>query len=329
MAKREVIDKTQKITAKTLEAAVRRCAKGEQYEVTDAHCLGLQLRVHGKAVTWTVRARIHGKQRRWTLGGPDLIPEIARERASEVRGWCRRGMDPEKLVVQFTTGIPIAHQVRVGGEKPLRSWTWIQAVDRFLDQVRGCRAPDTYDDYARTLGGIRRLAPVERHSRIAELARFDGRAVATIKREEIAECIAEVCKRAHRQGQHLRSVLGSMWSFLGDDAQRKETSVQPNLLLRLKNPEKPFPAIVRSEPAELQLFENERRPLPFGYGSSSRDRSIGSYGGACFSIRSPARRFSAAEARGHRQPSGRLQGHGWLLARPYGRYRLGNSTLHA
>jgi len=265
MAKRKTRVKTQRITGETLKAAVRDCAQGKKDELTDAHCRGLQLRVRGD-VTWTVRARLHGKQRRWILGGPELKPEIARERAAEVRSWCRRGVDPEKLVVQYITGIPVAHQVRVGGEKPLRSWTWIQAVDRFLDHVRGCRAPDTYDDYARVLGGNRRLIPTKRHSRIVELARFDGRAVATIKREEIAECIADVCKRAHRQGEHLRSVLGSMWSFLGDDAQRRETSVQPNLLLRLKAPDRPLPKIVREEVSALQLFENDsedpRRDVP-------------------------------------------------------------------
>lgn len=176
-------------------------------------------------------------------------------------------MDPEKLLIQFKTGIPIAHQVRVGGERSPKSWLWIKAVDAFLDEhVKKLRAGDTYDDYAKTLGGKMRLDPTKRHSRVPELSSFDARLVTTITREEIAECVATVCKRAHRQGEHLKSVLSSMWTFLGDDSRRKETSVEPNLLLRLKTPERPTPPVVRTDAEVLPLFRNDaedlRRDIP-------------------------------------------------------------------
>jgi hypothetical protein len=250
-----------KITSETLKAALRHAAGGEQYDLTDPQCPGLQLRVRGGAVTWAVRARLHGTQRRWIVGGADIKPDIARDRAGEVKGWCRRGVDPEKLVTEFATGIPISHQLRVGGERPPPSWCWLTAVDKFMDHIAAYRTPATYDDYARTLGGRRRLDPAKRHAVVPELKRFLGRPVAAISREEIAECVAEVCKRRHRLGEHLKSVLGSMWSYLGDDALRRETSVPANLLLRLRTPEKPGVAAVQNSTDVISLFENDREDL--------------------------------------------------------------------
>ncbi|WP_194480730.1 integrase family protein [Bradyrhizobium sp. CCBAU 53338] len=246
----------QKITAKTLEKAVSDCAAGNQYEVSDLQCGGLQLRVRG-SVTWTVRSRLWGKQRRWAIGGPEIKPDIARERAGEVKGWCRRGMDPEMLVIQYMTGVPIANQTRVGGKRPVPSWSWARSVDAFLDHILKFRSPETYDDYARTLGGKMRLDEKKRHSKVPELERFEDKDVAAITREDVAKCVAEVCNRAHRTGEHLKSVLGSMWTFLADDCRREETSVAPNLLLRLKTPERQRPTIVRDTPDIIALFEDD------------------------------------------------------------------------
>jgi integrase len=246
-----------KITSKIVEAAVSDAADGKQYDLTDPQCPGLQLRVRGGAVSWAVRARLHGTQRRWIVGGPDIKPDAARDRAGEVKGWCRRGLDPEKLVTEFATGIPVSHQERVGSKRPAPSWCWLKAVDKFIEHIAGCRTPATYDDYAGTLGGKQRLKPGERHAMVTELKRFSGRQVASISREEIAECLADVCKRKHPVGEHLKRVLGSMWTFLGSDALRRETSVPANLLLRLKTPERPN-LIVPQAPNITSLFENDR-----------------------------------------------------------------------
>jgi integrase len=250
----------QNITAKTLEKAVDDCAADRQYELSDLRCGGLQLRVRG-SVTWTVRSRLWGKQRRWTIGGPETKPDIARERAGEVKGWCRRGMDPAMLVTQYMTGVPIANQARIGGERPIRSWSWLKAVDEFLKHIQKHRSPDTYDDYARTLGGKMRLDENKRHSKVPELERFVGKDVAAIAREDVATCVADTCTRAQRTGEHLKSVLGSMWTFLADDCRRKETSVAPNLLLRLKPPERPLPPVVRDTPDIIALFRDDNEDL--------------------------------------------------------------------
>jgi integrase len=186
-----------------------------------------------------------------------ISSQTSRATAGEVKGWCRRGVDPEKLVTEFTTGIPISHQERVGGQRPPPSWCWVKAVDKFMDHIAEYRTPATYDDYAGTLGGKQRLDPTHRHAMVPELKRFSGRQVASISREEIAECVADVCKRKHPVGEHLKRVLGSMWSFLGSDALRRETSVPANLLLRLRTPERPN-IIFPQAPNISSLFENDR-----------------------------------------------------------------------
>jgi hypothetical protein len=68
-------------------------------------------------------------------------------------------------------------------------------------------------------------------------------------------------------GVHLKSVLSSMWTFLGDDSRRRETSVPANLLLRLKPPEQPL--VLRGDPATLDVMglfkddtEDPRRDVP-------------------------------------------------------------------
>jgi integrase len=136
-----------------------------------------------------------------------------------------------------------------------------------MDHILPLRSGITYDDYAGTLGGKNRTKPDERHAMVPELKRFLGREVASISREEIAETIADVCRRKHPSGVHLKSVLSSMWTFLGDDSRRRETSVPANLLLRLKPPEQPL--VLRGDPATLDVMglfkddtEDPRRDVP-------------------------------------------------------------------
>jgi integrase len=251
-----------KITAETVKGAIRNAKAGCSYERTDPQCPGLQLRVRGGEVTWAVRARLFGKQRRWVVGDATTKPDVARDRAAEVRSWCHRGQNPERLVTEFQTGISIAHQVRVAGERPPPSWPWQNAVDKFLEHTLAVRSPETHDDYAGTLGGRKRQNPTERLAMVPELRRFAGRDVAGISREEIAECVADVFHRNESAGGHLKRVLGSMWTFLGDDSRRRHTSVPANLLLRLKTPE---PARrLRGDPNVLFTGDKEdlRRDVP-------------------------------------------------------------------
>src|ERR1035437_2678514 len=161
-----------KITLESVKAAARKAKAGAEYDLTDPQCPGLQLRVRGGEVTRAVRAQLFGKQRRWVVGNAETKPDVARERAGELKSWCRRGQNPEKLVTQFSTGISIAYQVRVAGERPPPSWPWEKAVDKFLEHILAVRSGSTYDDYAGCLGGKRRSDPKTRHAMVPELKRF-------------------------------------------------------------------------------------------------------------------------------------------------------------
>ncbi|MCP3385984.1 integrase arm-type DNA-binding domain-containing protein [Bradyrhizobium sp. CCGUVB4N] len=196
------------ITVKIVKERIRDHKEGTRTELTDTKSRGLQFRVTDDAAIWTVRTRLFDKQRRWTIGNSDVSPDEARERAGEVRAWCRRGSDPAKLITQYITGISIAQQVRVSGERPAPSWDWQEAIDKFLEHISQNRAPKTYDDYAGALGGRWRLDPRKRHSHVAELSRFKGKQVSTIAREDIAECVPDICKRAYSQGLHTLRILG-------------------------------------------------------------------------------------------------------------------------
>src|SRR5580692_9928453 len=133
-------DEKNSITSATVKSAVARAARGEAYEQTDPRCSGLQMRVRGGEVTFTVRTRLFGRQKRWIIGNAETKPDVARERAGEVKAWCRRNQDPEKLVTQYMTGISIAYQVRVAGERPPPSWGWQKAVDKFMEHILSLRS---------------------------------------------------------------------------------------------------------------------------------------------------------------------------------------------
>lgn len=215
--------KPKEITAKMVKAALRNRKKGERAELTDGRCKGLQFRVSEDCAIWTVRARLQGDQRRWTIGNSDLSPDEARDRAGEVRAWCRRGSNPDKLVTQYMTGISMSKQIHFDTERRAPSWGWQQAVDNFLDHIRPNRAPETYDDYARTLGGWRRLDPKKRHAQVAELSRFKGKQVNTIAREDICDdfSLTYWCTRlAHAAFQPIEKPELSLQSIMGATEKR-------------------------------------------------------------------------------------------------------------
>ena len=152
------------ITAKTVEAAVKRAAKGSTEEILDAACRGLALRLRGGAVTWTIRPLWDGTRKRFVLGDHTLPPDTARERALIVKRWCREGINPTPQVVQWNTGVPIYKQEARGP----KSISWEAARKLFLDFIFEKRAEATYDDYKNILENT------------PELARFEGKAVARV-----------------------------------------------------------------------------------------------------------------------------------------------------
>lgn len=210
------------ITAKTVEAAVKRAAKGSTEEILDAACRGLALRLRGGAVTWTIRPLWDGTRKRFILGDHTLPPDTARERALIVKRWCREGIDPTPQVVQWNTGVPIYKQEARGP----KSISWEAARKLFLDFIFEKRAEATYDDYKNILENT------------PELARFEGKAVARVTDTAIAAVYADVAKRSEAHAEHVQRVVASMWSHLSEPANREKTGVSPGAIAHVKAPER-------------------------------------------------------------------------------------------
>lgn len=196
---------------------------------------GLQLRAQPTGARWTVRARLHDKQRRWDIGGVSDGDEdraglaslpSARARAMRVKEMCRKNLNPDAVVREFTTGLSIARQEALAAKKEPPSWPYETAKDKFLAHTLDKKRLDTHRDYRGKLS-----AP--------ELNRFNGRPVVSITRNQILMTVAAIHARgAETIAEGVLRVLKSMWTFLADGARQDETSVVPNLLLRAKAPDR-------------------------------------------------------------------------------------------
>lgn len=271
----------QPLTQKTIVRAIADALAGGRYVLADGLAPGMQLRVQPLGARWSVRTYLLGEQKRFDIGGVcagkedvggKICLDTARFRCSHLKEKCRHDQDPTGILEEWRTGVPTYKQEEARAKRPPPSWPFETAVDKFLDDKLKTRSPATYDSYAKILGGLVRghNPNRKRHRLEPEITRFAGRDVASITREEIAECVAAVCCRAHSAGVHVKTAMQSMWTFLGDDSRRRMTSVAPNMLLGLKAPEPPTPVVppapVQCKPHILQLFdgdkEDARRDIP-------------------------------------------------------------------
>jgi hypothetical protein len=180
------------ITASTIKAALRDQRQGKRYDVSDSRMSGL--RVKPQSVRWSVRVRLHGNQRRFDLGpaveGDEDIEGLslltARARAMRICEMARQGHNPDTFLAALAGGVSIETQLRREAARPKPSWSWEQAKTEFLAEVKRSRREDTHRDY--------RGKPLPK-----ELARFDGRQVNTITRNEMAAAIADVHARGPRR----------------------------------------------------------------------------------------------------------------------------------
>ena len=96
-----------------------------------------------------------------------------------------KGQNPDTFLAALAAGVSIETQIKREAAKPKSSWTWEKAKAEFLAEVkRSCRE-ETHRDYRG------KLLP-------KELARFDGRQVNSITRNEMAGAVAAVHARAGR-----------------------------------------------------------------------------------------------------------------------------------
>lgn len=238
-------------TAATVRNALRDQRAGKDYSFTDDKCPGLMLRVRPRAARWSVRGRLHGRQRRWDLG---LVVEgdldaggvclaSARAWATQVRTYCRQDQNPDAFV-QRVTG---QFAAPVEGPRPeRRTLLWQDAVRQYLDSLYDPKQPElatnrpaTRKDYKGKLG-------------VPELKVFQGRAVSTITREEIAEAVARTCERAWPMGAGALRTLKAFFVWLRDPARVRATGVTVSIA-DLRTPQRP-----RADAGAPGLFDHER-----------------------------------------------------------------------
>jgi hypothetical protein len=228
---------TSKMVRKAL-IAQRNRKKYKKYDIIDAKCPGLTMRVRPRGVRWSVRVRLHGRQRRWDLGlvveGADNVDGVclasARAWATTIREYARKDQNPEPFVDRVTgrTSAPVAT-----GPRPHQvTMLWRDAVEQYLDYLYDPKNPDaatnrpmTRKDYKSKLN-------------VLELKTFEGRAISTITREEIAEANARTCKRAYDMGCGSLRTLKAFWVWLRDPARSRLTGVTVSIA-DLRTPAKP------------------------------------------------------------------------------------------
>jgi len=212
-----------RITAATVAAAFRDARLGVEWEHPDPECPGLTLRVRGYKVSWSFRGpRLAGKNRRWYIGDHLVAPKDARQRAWQVRTLIGQGLDPTTALTELVTGVAAAQQLELRVEnKP--SWEWLDAITRFLADIKADTRQATRDDYKGTLENTPELKP------------FVGRKVCDITRGEIMAAIEKVRKRGVKT--HHKKVLAvtrRFFNWLGNDIRQDKTSVPVNFLLGAK-----------------------------------------------------------------------------------------------
>lgn len=237
---------TTQITAKTLAKAFKdsermneaKPPKGKndtrptRYDLSDSRIAGLQLRVKPTGVRWSMRTRLHGEQRRYDLGpaiaGDEDVDGLsvdgARSRAARVAEMARHGQNPATYLAALATGVSMETRIRIEAERPKPSWSWEKAKQEFLAEVKRSNRLDTHRDYRG------KLQP-------AELARFDGRMVNTITRNEMAAAIAAVHSRgAEAMSAGMVRVIKRFWNWLAEAIRQDETSVADGVMIKLEAP---------------------------------------------------------------------------------------------
>ncbi len=211
--------KAAKITVDVLKDVLRNVGAPEA-ERRDPECPGLVLRIRPRSgARWSYKGRLHGREKRWDLGPViatrDSLADV-RGRAARIREALRKNIDPLATTAEAP---PIVD--------PPASWNWEAGVEVFLVHIQRTRRPDTHTDYRRILRNTE------------ELKVFHGRRLADIEREEIAGAIRIIHERGvESHAAHVLRVVRSFWTWLSDDSQRKRSLVEPNLLYRLRPPEK-------------------------------------------------------------------------------------------
>jgi integrase len=216
------------LSQQVLDKAKRDSATGRAYDVTDARAPGLVLRVGKTGLTWTFRGRKHQTFVRVRLGSVDLLSltvarEIAGAAMSQLRDtpyppdddWVRRWLLGKRLIAEPPKPAPptVSYEQRERDTWP--GWTFAEARDAYLEEVRRTRREATWRD-RKSMLNLKELAPLE------------SRKVGLITRYELAAVVAAIHRSGReRHAAHLAECLRPMWGWLGRDAQQLQVYLKP------------------------------------------------------------------------------------------------------
>jgi hypothetical protein len=234
-----------KLTQDKVNKLVAECVKGlKPRDVIDDGCTGLILRLKPRGASWGLKVERGGTTYRLKLGTPAVLTHVqARSIVARAQGDLVTGSEPIALdwLHKRLAELGLAEPPRPKGKPPkppelvaelaadfgdLPFWTWEQAREAYLAEVKRTRRPDTWIDY-RTVLHMKELAPLAQTYRVKR-----------ITRETLAGIVADVhATGRERQAEHLASVLRPMWNYLADDHVKRRSGVQTTMA-GLKAPER-------------------------------------------------------------------------------------------
>jgi integrase len=223
------------IIEKTVLKAISDSKAGVTKDVTDAGRSGLILRAAPRGATWLWRYMWDGKYRRLKLGPVSVINlTAARAIAAAAReylltqdrplhdGWVRDQLMMRRLIARPSLDV-VAKPPPLPLPKP-NTWTFPEAREAFLDEVKRTLRPGTLTDRRGMLG-------------IQELAHLAEKPVALITRSEIAAIVADIFRSGReRHAGKLAEVIRPMWTWLADQHQQKLSGVREGAMVGLKPP---------------------------------------------------------------------------------------------
>ena len=237
-------DRTAPMSVRITDAILRRARQdvadnAKAYDLIDQNAPGLMLRAGPRGAKWAWKAVRFGRTVRLTFGGIDLLTvsearELAAHTASHFNderivpdeAWVRDQLrrmgklapgpvkpDPAAEMERFRLACAIADL-----------WTFAQAREAYLEEVKRTKRKDTYLSYGRML-------------RMPELKPLENIHVNAIKRRDVARIVASVHGSGReRHAEHLASVLRPMWTFLEADHNHHRSAVREGTMKALKAP---------------------------------------------------------------------------------------------
>lgn len=234
-----------RLTKSAVEKAI---SSGNKADVRDSGARGLVLRVWGPGKwAWNLRRSVNGKDYRLDMGDLWTLDE-ARDLAGEADRLIRAKAAGvfELAPARGRAPLPAWYAKRMRAkrgdpepEKPVQkpvvapSMTYNRAREVYLEEVERTRRPSTVVSYRSCLS-------------IAEMKRFEGRMVRDISRQEMAEAVADVSRRAERQAETTVIAVRGLFRYLGRDDMTGRTGVEGGRMKDLSAPER---TLVEDAPA--------------------------------------------------------------------------------